>query len=383
MGQTTATSDPVLIRDEPIKELAIEVALPIVEETTALFKANRASGTNIMSHRWNFGDGGTAQGETVSHTYTTPGTYDVTVIARNSRGERSTTRTVTVVAQPPTNLRLWHNSPQPVNQAVTFRAQVESSDPISYTWHWGDGNQSPPTAEAQPPHLYATAKKYPVMVTAQNSGGFVRATTIVYVGIASTVPQVRISVSQAFAMVNWSITLYADLITPQSPAPDYYQWDFGDGSQPITTTAPSVSHSYTTEMNYVANVQVVFDGGKSVQEGDVVVLMGKVLFVELVLNSHTFPRSTQESGSTSPTTPTPSATATVAATPVPTITATPILTPTLTPLPTTPTPSLNVGTPTPTTPEPATATATPTLIATAPPPPTATVDLSGTIPPAP
>ncbi len=44
-------------------------------------------GKSITSYRWNFGDGFTGSGETVSHTYSTPGNYSVTLTVRDSSGK--------------------------------------------------------------------------------------------------------------------------------------------------------------------------------------------------------------------------------------------------------------------------------------------------------
>ncbi len=57
--------------------------------------ATVAAGTNV-SYAWAFGDGGTAQGATVAHTYQEVGVYTATVTAANSSGPVSTTTVVTI-----------------------------------------------------------------------------------------------------------------------------------------------------------------------------------------------------------------------------------------------------------------------------------------------
>ena len=52
----------------------------------------------IETYRWDFGDGTTATGANPSHTFTTPGTYTVTMTATNEAG--SDTRTMTIVVAP-------------------------------------------------------------------------------------------------------------------------------------------------------------------------------------------------------------------------------------------------------------------------------------------
>ena len=55
-----------------------------------------ASTGNIVSRNWDFGDGGTATGTTVTHTYTSPGTYQMTLTISDGTKTNSSTRTIVV-----------------------------------------------------------------------------------------------------------------------------------------------------------------------------------------------------------------------------------------------------------------------------------------------
>jgi hypothetical protein len=46
----------------------------------------KANDTTLTNYTWDFGDGGTGTGYKTSHTYTTSGSYIVTLIAKNSTG---------------------------------------------------------------------------------------------------------------------------------------------------------------------------------------------------------------------------------------------------------------------------------------------------------
>ena len=49
-----------------------------------------------MIFTWDFGDGGTAQGEEVTHSYTQPGIYAVKLTAANAAGQNQVSKNVTI-----------------------------------------------------------------------------------------------------------------------------------------------------------------------------------------------------------------------------------------------------------------------------------------------
>ena len=53
--------------------------------------------TDADSYSWAYGDGTTGMGSPVKHKYPNPGTYTVTLTAKNSSKESTTSQTVTIV----------------------------------------------------------------------------------------------------------------------------------------------------------------------------------------------------------------------------------------------------------------------------------------------
>ena len=97
----------------------------------------------IVSYDWDLGDGESANGITVSHTYPEKGIYTVTLTVTDSAGKTgSRALTVEALNRPPVALFKPSVYTAPVNHPVRFDAS-ESYDPdgaiVEYIWSFGDG----------------------------------------------------------------------------------------------------------------------------------------------------------------------------------------------------------------------------------------------------
>lgn len=128
-----------------------------------------ADATAPVSATWQWGDGTTGSGLTDRHSFSTPGTYTVTAMARNDGGTDSESCLVTVV-EPPALPALAGCRATPsavdVGEAVTVDATVTDANDV--TVDFGDGT----TASALPArHTYAAAGRYTVRITAESEFG--------------------------------------------------------------------------------------------------------------------------------------------------------------------------------------------------------------------
>ncbi len=132
--------------------------------------------TNVPgSWAWNFGDGTPNNTEqNPVHTFSSVGTYSVTLIATNPGGSSGITKTefVTVIPQPPivefaanTTEGCW---PLCVQFADTSPG-TPAYGPTAWQWNFGDG--TPNSTEQNPVHCYMTTGVYAVTLTATNDGG--------------------------------------------------------------------------------------------------------------------------------------------------------------------------------------------------------------------
>jgi PKD repeat protein len=141
------------------------------------------------SWSWNFGDpaSGASNVSTLqnpSHTYSSIGTYDVTLTATNGTGNNTLTKTgyITVKAV----IADFTGTPLPVvvGNTVTFTS-TSSCSPT--TWNWQFPGGTPPTySGATPPAItYSTIGTYDVILTVTNVGGTDTKTKTGYVVVTS------------------------------------------------------------------------------------------------------------------------------------------------------------------------------------------------------
>lgn len=135
-----------------------------------------ASATNpIAQYRWDFGDGSSGTGQTVTHAFTNAGAYFVRLTISDASGRSSsTTQTVTVAAGAvPTASFTFGPTPVRPNIAVNFNGTSSVATPgrtiVSYRWEYGDG--SPMESGAQVAHAFAAVGIYTVTLTVTDDVG--------------------------------------------------------------------------------------------------------------------------------------------------------------------------------------------------------------------
>ncbi len=157
---------------QPAVSVSISPPLP-VRESQATFTANVTDPAGVSSVQWSFGDGTSASGSAVHHTYATLGAKTLTALVTDEHGnERQLTEKIIVTDVPPTASFGVSSSSPTAGQAVSFDGSA-SSDPegtiAGYSWSWGDGSAA--GSGATPTHTYATAGTYTVTLTVTDTTG--------------------------------------------------------------------------------------------------------------------------------------------------------------------------------------------------------------------
>ena len=127
-----------------------------------------------LSYSWNFGDGSTATGVGISHLFTQPGTYQVSLTVSDGSLNDTSNKTITVVDDTlPTitaNLAADNNSgvaPSVINFDATGSTSSDGSALI-YSWDFGDGTLG---SGITINHEFVDAGSYVVVLTVSNADG--------------------------------------------------------------------------------------------------------------------------------------------------------------------------------------------------------------------
>jgi PKD repeat protein len=206
---------------------------------------------------WNYGDGQSATTQNPTHTYNTPGSYQVTLSVTNTQGTDATPpgyKTITVTTGSTNTTGGGNNynnttgiygkvafigSPLNGNSPLTVGFQdLSSNSPTSFKWDFGDGLTS---NTENPTHTYLNAGVYDVKFDAINASGDNWLTRSTYITVKSP------TVVNAYLTPLWHASPISGLpgtsvqFTEDTSGASSRTWDFGDGQ---TSTATNPSHTY-------------------------------------------------------------------------------------------------------------------------------------------
>ena len=161
------------------------VGTPTSGQTPLIVNFGDMSTGSINSYLWTFGDGGTSTAVNPSHTYTTAGTYSVTLTVTGPGGNDQEAKTGYITVQAPTPPTADFTATQTMGMAPHTVMFTDQSIGGVGTWSWnfGDGNTS--TAQS-PAHTYTTAGNYTVTLTVTGPGGSDTETKVDFVTVTNT-----------------------------------------------------------------------------------------------------------------------------------------------------------------------------------------------------
>jgi gliding motility-associated-like protein len=221
-------------------------------------KFNDNSTGNPVSWQWNLGNGATSTQQSPSASYTSPGTYKVTLTVKDAAGNTSSAeRSVTVWEKPKPDF-----TASPAKGCIPFDVTfTDKSNPVNgtittWTWDFGDGATGSGSSAV---HTYNNVLSPTVTLTVTNSNGCTASKQLGNIVDAAASLVANFNVSDKFLCTAPGALTVTN--TSTGPGNLTYKWDFGDGG--TATGASPGAHTYTARGVYKVKLTVTSDKGCS------------------------------------------------------------------------------------------------------------------------
>lgn len=220
---------------------------------------------SITSYAWDFGDGATASGAQVTHTYTEAGHYTATLTVTDDEGATAS-HSYAVTAQPKLNVA-------PVAEisatalsglpglTVTFDASG-SYDPdgsiLSYEWHIGGRwDYTGPVIT----HTFEETGSFSVFLTVYDDKGYPGTKSVevlIYSGDYNLPPNAEFTATPNHGEAPLVVEFDASASFDYDGSIVAYEWDFGDGA---VGSGVRATHTYEAAGEYSVTLTVTDDAG--------------------------------------------------------------------------------------------------------------------------
>jgi gliding motility-associated-like protein len=237
-GCTSTFNSSVTVLPRPVASIAgddgdgdTQYCLSPVDNTTSEVVTFFNFTTGAVSYSWNFGDGSpvfnTASTASFTHTYSSYGTFNVTMTATGANG-CTTTTSLSVIFDKFVSASFVVPLAQ-FSGCVphTVTPNNASQNASTYVWNFGDGTPSVTTTSfIAPSHTYTAGGSYTISVVASNSCNSSTST----VGPITVVgpPVIAFTATPALGCSPQVVT-FGNTTTGASPVNNFY-WDFGNGN---------------------------------------------------------------------------------------------------------------------------------------------------------
>jgi len=158
---TRTVPGTVAVYKKPVPDFTSPGAPEVCGNTLTTFIDKSDVGT---SWSWNFGDGSYGYNSTSQHSYSEPGTYDITLTVTNGSCPNTITKPAYIKAVNP--FPRFDIEPVDCSKRTTVTVTEASLGATSWKWSWGDGTETSYTIQSSKvTHTYAKSGTYTIQLT--------------------------------------------------------------------------------------------------------------------------------------------------------------------------------------------------------------------------
>lgn len=266
-GQESTATQLITVTEPDIEPIAVIVASETDGEaplTVTVDGGTSTDDTGVESYSWDLGDGSDAvTTASTSVTYTTAGTYTISLTVTDIAEQESTATQVITVTAPdiePTAVIVASEIEGGAPLAVTFDGSTSTDDVgiESYSWDLGDDSDVVTTESASV--TYTTAGSYTVSLTVTDIVGQTStAMQLITVTEPDIEPTAVIVASETEGDAPLTVTFDGSTSTDDIGI-ESYSWDLDNDSDVVTTE--STSATYTTAGSYTVALTVTDIAGQ-------------------------------------------------------------------------------------------------------------------------
>ncbi|MBL7646040.1 MAG: PKD domain-containing protein [Candidatus Hydrogenedentes bacterium] len=251
---TTTVADYIQVA--PVVAFTSDVSSGAAPLSVQFTDATDPGSLTITGYSWDFGDGtATSTDQNPFHTYTTGGSFDVSLTVTTAQGNRTFVDQDAIVVTPIIKiLASVVDGKGGENGAVSFLDATDVGDAtvLGRRWSFGDGSES--SEEANPVHVYRAPGTYDVGLDLLTTLGSLSGTVESLVEVPP-VPTFTVDQSEGIAPLTLSFTDTTEMGTLSLLG---RTWNYGDGTSDSTG-----AHTYQGPGTYEVTLQIATELGSA------------------------------------------------------------------------------------------------------------------------
>lgn len=207
----------------------------------------------IEEWEWVFGDGGTSPLQHPLYTYTSSGTFDVTLTVTGPGGSDPETKLNYITVYDSLRANFIGN-PRGGNRPLSVQftdLSTPAGEIDTWKWYFGDGDSS---MVQHPQHTYQDSGWFDVTLIITGPAGADTLTRNNYIRVTEPAPIAQFTADQTNGQAPFTVN-FTDLSTGSITM---WEWDFGDGG---TSFVQNPSHEYTRADQFTVSLTVTGPGG--------------------------------------------------------------------------------------------------------------------------